>query len=166
MDQSAKQDREAPPSPQGDHNEPDRLLNGVPVMPLADDLHEGISTEDQSDHCDDLHYLDAIALDIAAAVNDMAALSAELGGSFHMRLWPGTLHRGKVSKSVNIAGCPCRPTVSGELVRLDFNEPSFIAATLYLRNALIPLVRPLVEGGWKTICWETQEGIVVLSADV
>jgi hypothetical protein len=89
-----------------------------------------LGAKNQSDPGDDLHYLGAVALDIAAAINDMAAPSAEFGRSFHIILWPRTLHRRKVSKSVNIAGCPCSPTVSGELVRLDFNEPSLIAAAL------------------------------------
>lgn len=49
---------------------------------------------------------------------------------------------GEIVQGVNIVGRPCRPTVAGELVRLDFNASTLIATTLNLPCPLIPLVNP------------------------
>ena len=109
--------------------------------------------------------MSATASHLASEIIGHARSSARLGHVWNMVLAPDCVVS-EDSQSMDIMCYFAFRAVGDELVRFDFNESRIVPLALYLRDLLIQLIPPIIEGVGQVRCHETPEGLIVRFADV
>lgn len=78
---------------------------------------------------------------------------------------PSVYEFGEGPKIVEIVICPCRPTMRGELVRLDLNPLDGVTDHHQWHRLLILEIEPFIMGVGQVRGHETPEGIVIVKLD-
>ena len=108
---------------------------------------------------------DGILHQIASAVRALAAVSITTPGwGRSILLLPEAgLLRDEIPQTLQVTSCPCRVTMPGELIRLDFQRPDRIAASYEdVRALLVQEIEPFIIGVGQVRARNTPEGIVIL----
>jgi hypothetical protein len=102
-----------------------------------------------------------------AAAREIATLALRLGRATDSKwstsiLIPSSLFEGEIPQRIEVASCACRPTMAGELIRIDFDiNQRMTAATEQFRRALSAEMLPLLKSLGDLVLEQTPKGVIV-----